>query len=440
MTRFFVMFALMAGLYWPALTLAHNSFSPIVKSERKKVVHISTSAKAGTQTSDPLMERFFGPQPERRSNALGSGFVYSSDGFIVTNNHVIEQAEKIEVTLYDGRSFEAKVIGTDPMTDLALIKIQDAPHLPAVKLGNSDDLEVGDWVLAIGNPLGLDYTVTAGIISAKGRDIFGGTAYGQFIQTDAAINPGNSGGPLFDVDGKVVGINTAIAQGQGLGFAIPISLAEKILQQLKLHGKVERGWLGVSIQTLSEDLAESFGLSARIKGVVVTSVGEGSPAEKGGLKQGDVIIQLNGQVVDKTTKLQQLVAESLPGSKVSMKVYRDRRQIDLDLTLGRRPEGDIVSLDASLNELGFKAVEIDPEVRRQWKLEQREGLLVVAVNPNSTAFEKGLRRGDILVEADGIPLNKREDLNRALKRSGDKLRLLIKRDGQPIYLALPTKP
>ncbi|MDT8447459.1 MAG: Do family serine endopeptidase [bacterium] len=431
--------ALLALLLSTSLLYAHESFAPIVKSEREKVVHISTSSTLPAN-KDPMIERFFGPQPERRSNALGSGFVYSSDGYIVTNNHVIERAEKIEVTLFNNKSYQALVIGTDPMTDLALIKIEDAPRLKAADLGDSDKLEVGDWVLAIGNPLGLDYTVTAGIISAKGRDIFGGTAYGQFLQTDAAINPGNSGGPLFNVDGEVVGINTAIAQGQGLGFAIPINLAKNILSQLKLHGKVERGWLGVNIQDMNADLAEAFGLPKDLQGVVVTAVGPGSPAEKGGLKQGDVITKFNDQITDKTTRLQQLVAEALPGSQVKMRIYRDRRQLDLAFSLGRRPEGELVNLNDQLNELGFRAVEIDAEVRRQWKIEDHAGLLVVAVDPNAVAYEKGLRRGDILTEADGIPLNKHTDLNRAIEQSRGKLRLLVQRDGQPIFLALPTKP
>ena len=231
MKRCWPLFVFCLGLAAPALALP-DSFAPIVKSEGDKVVHISTTSTVKTPPLDPFFERFLGPLPkERKAHALGSGFIYKAEGLIVTNNHVIEQAEKIQVTLKDGKSYEAKVVGKDPITDLALIKIE-VKGLNPVRLGNSDALEVGDWVLAIGNPMGLDHTVTAGIISAKGRDIFGGAAYGQFLQTDAAINPGNSGGPLFNLNGEVIGINTAIAQGQGLGFAVPANLASKILEQL----------------------------------------------------------------------------------------------------------------------------------------------------------------------------------------------------------------
>ncbi|OGH01871.1 MAG: hypothetical protein A2600_09360 [Candidatus Lambdaproteobacteria bacterium RIFOXYD1_FULL_56_27] len=419
-----------------------ESFAPIVRSERTKVVHISTSSVTppgpkGSQR-DPLMDRFLGPRP-KKSSALGSGFVFSEDGYIVTNNHVVERADKIEVTFYDGKTYEAKVVGTDAITDLALIKVE-AKGLKPVLLGDSEKLEVGDWVLAIGNPLGLDYTVTAGIISAKGRDIFGGTAYGQFLQTDAAINPGNSGGPLFDVQGKVVGINTAIAQGQGLGFAIPINLAKTIFDQLKTSGKVERGWLGIGIQEMNEDLALSFGLDKDSKGIVVTSIGPDSPAEKGGLKQGDVITEIEGRGVDKTTQLQQTVAEAKPGSVVKLKVFRANKSLALSVTLGKRPESEIATNEEEPNPLGFQLAEIDPTLRQEWGIKEKIGLLVVEVDPDSLAYEKGIRRGDILVEVDGLRLNKLADFEKAQQKSRGRMRLLLKRDGESIYLALPLGP
>jgi len=316
----------------------------------------------------------------------------------------------------------------------------EAKGLKPVLLGDSEKLEVGDWVLAIGNPLGLDYTVTAGIISAKGRDIFGGTAYGQFLQTDAAINPGNSGGPLFDVQGKVVGINTAIAQGQGLGFAIPINLAKTIFDQLKTSGKVERGWLGIGIQEMNEDLALSFGLDKDSKGIVVTSIGPDSPAEKGGLKQGDVITEIEGRGVDKTTQLQQTVAEAKPGSVVKLKVFRANKSLALSVTLGKRPESEIATNEEEPNPLGFQLAEIDPTLRQEWGIKEKIGLLVVEVDPDSLAYEKGIRRGDILVEVDGLRLNKLADFEKAQQKSRGRMRLLLKRDGESIYLALPLGP
>ena len=294
MIKRLVFFVLFFALLLPNSFAAFpQSFSDIVKKEKSKVVHVLNTSVSKTTQVPQIFQDFFGqqaPQQNRRQTASGSGFFVSPDGYILTNNHVIDKAESLTVILEDETSHKAKVIGTDPRTDLALLKI-DIKKAPYVKFGNSDRLAIGDWVVAIGNPLGLDFTVTAGILSAKGRDIFGGTAYGDFLQTDAAINRGNSGGPLYNTKGEVIGINTAIVVGgQGLGFAIPSNLAVNIMDSLRKDGKVLRGWLGVGIQNVTPDLADGFQMPKGKKGVAITGVQKSSPAAKAGLKSGDVIV------------------------------------------------------------------------------------------------------------------------------------------------------
>ena len=274
----------------------------------------------GIPFGDDFFDRFFGdiPQREFKQRSLGSGFIISADGYIITNNHVVEQADKIIVKLSDGKEYEAKVIGKDAKTDIALIKIKATDSLPVAETGDSDKLRVGDWVVAIGNPFGLEQTVTAGIVSAKGR-VIGAGPYDNFIQTDASINPGNSGGPLFNMEGKVVGINTAIvAQGQGIGFAIPISMAKSILPDLKSTGKVTRGWLGVSVQDITEDIAKSMKLKDR-NGALIADVFTGDPADKAGLKAGDVVTEINGKKIKDTHELLMLIAGFRVGETVVIK-------------------------------------------------------------------------------------------------------------------------
>ena len=329
--KHFVFTFLFVALFIPNSFAAFpQSFSDIVKKEKSKVVHVLNTSVSKTTQVPQIFQDFFGqqaPQQNRRQTASGSGFFVSPDGYILTNNHVIDKAESLTVILEDETSHKAKVIGTDPRTDLALLKI-DIKKAPYVKFGNSDKLAIGDWVVAIGNPLGLDFTVTAGILSAKGRDIFGGTAYGDFLQTDAAINRGNSGGPLYNTKGEVIGINTAIVVGgQGLGFAIPSNLAVRIMDALRKDGKVLRGWLGVGIQNVTPDLADGFQMPKGKKGVAITGVQKSSPAAKAGLKSGDVIVFYDGKKVEKTTQLQKYVAETKIGRRVNIQIYRDGKKL-----------------------------------------------------------------------------------------------------------------
>ncbi len=422
-----------------------DSFAPIVKSEKEKVVHIGISAiieRSPTQ-KDPFFEYFFKDLPKRqRQSALGSGFIVSSDGFIVTNNHVIEKADKIEVTLYNGEVHKAKVIGKDKLSELALIKI-DVDGLNYIKWGDSNKMEVGDWVLAIGNPMGLDHTVTAGILSGRGRNVFANTAYGQFLQTDAAINFGNSGGPLFNMDSEVIGINTAIvAGGQNIGFAIPSNLAQKVIQQLMKHGKVERGWFGVGIQDVNNDLAESFGLPMRMKGVVLTSIGEDSPASKAGLKQGDIIVKFNGKKLEKVNDLQQQVAESEPGTKVVIEIFRQGKFLKKTVTVGKRPSDEIASLNSTESRYGLRLVEISPENSSNLNLDTNVGLLVYDIDQTGMAWEKGIRRGDVIIEANNMKMRKVNDFFGVMKEAEKTSRpvyLLVNRNGREMFVAIPVK-
>jgi len=422
-----------------------DSFAPIVKSEKSKIVHISISSIVENRmvTGDPFFDRFFKNIPKkRRQSALGSGFIVSEDGFIVTNHHVVAKAEKIEVTLVGGAKYKAKIIGKDKLSELALIKI-DAKNLPTITWGDSSAIEVGDWVLAIGNPLGLDNTVTAGIISGRGRDVFANTAYGQFLQTDAAINFGNSGGPLFNMRSEVIGINTAIvAGGQNIGFAIPSNLAKKVIGQLKKNGRVERGWFGVGIQEVNNELAESFALPKGMKGVVLTSVKEGSPAEKAGLRRGDVIVRFNGKLLKRTNDLQQLVAETPPGTHVRIEIFRNRKFLRKVVKVGRRPSNEYDATNGRKNNTyGFHLVEITPENRSGLNLKDDYGLLVYDIDETSLAWEKGIRKGDVIIEANNSKMRRVNDFKKVLKKAKKKKKpifLLIVRNGQEMFIALPV--
>lgn len=426
-----------------SLVAVPNSFSTIFKSEKEKVVHISTSAIVETgRPANPFFDQFYKNIPgKRRQSALGSGFIISSDGYIVTNNHVVEKADKIEVTLFSGKKYKAKIVGKDKQTDLALIKI-DAENLPVVKLGDSSKVEIGNWLLAIGNPLGLNHTITAGILSARSRDIFSGIGYGNFLQTDAAINPGNSGGPLYNMAGEVIGINTAIITGgQGLGFAIPSNLAIKVIKQLKNKGLVERGWLGVGIQNVSNGLAESFGLPTGIKGVAITTVGQDSPAEKAGLKQGDVIIKFGEKTIRKTNELQQAVAETAPGSTAEVKLYRARKIKVLRVKVGLKSSKNLEPTDNKKDEFGLRLLEVTPETQKSLNLKQEYGLVVYDVNPSGVAYENGLRKGDVILEGNNKKLNTLQDFYESLETSRKKslpLKVLINRKGRVFFMVLPT--
>jgi len=391
---------------------------------------------------EDFFERFFGqPQGDIKRQSLGSGFIISKDGYVLTNDHVVKDAESITVVLHDESEHQAKIIGKDAKTDIALIKIDSTKNFPEVPLGNSDSLRVGDWVLAIGNPFGLKYTVTAGIVSAKGRDI-GAGPYDDFIQTDASINPGNSGGPLINMKGEVIGINTAIiAGGAGIGFAIPINIADQELPQLKEKGRISRGWLGVLVQKVTPELAKSFGLD-HPQGALVAEVTKGGPASGSGLKPGDVIIEFQGEKISKFNDLPRLVAGTSPGTDVEIKALREGKTKNFKIKLGELPAEEISTEAASEGtELGLQLQEITPDLARGHGLASDKGLIVTDVDPNGLAAEGGIRRGDIIVEVNQKPVDTVKELQQvvASTKKGDMMLFLIKRGEGSLFIALEKK-
>jgi len=422
------------------------SFSPIVKRVGPAVVQVNVTAKAQKMSEadlppmlrDPRLRRFFGvpenseqmPQP-RQQSGTGSGVIVSEDGYILTNNHVVENAAEIIVTMSDRREMKATVIGTDPESDLAVIKV-DAKDLPAVVFADSDTIEVGDTVLAVGNPFGLGQTVTSGMVSALGRATLG-LDYEDFIQTDAAINPGNSGGALLDTNGRLVGINTAILSRsggfQGIGFAIPANLARNVMQQLATDGRVVRGFLGVSIRDLTPELALGFDLSERQAGALVSDVTEDSPADKSGLKHGDIITHLNGKVILGGRQLKLAVGDVRPGTTVAATILRDGDEETFDLEIGSRPGEEMLADSGAVKRLddegsldGVGVSDLDERVRREYEIPARlEGALVTAVEPNSPSAEAGLRPGDVILEINRQPVRGAKDavkLTEKLTKSG----------------------
>jgi len=347
---------------------------------------------------DEFFNNFFGRMPkEQKRKSLGSGFIVSPDGCILTNNHGVEKADEVTVTLLDKEEFKAKVVGTDPKIDIALIKIEAKKKLTYVALGDSDKLDVGEWVVAIGNPFGLGHTVTTGIVSAKGR-IIGSGPYDDFIQTDASINPGNSGGPLFNLKGEVVGINTAIVQGgQGIGFATPIQLAKSVLDQLRDKGKVTRGWLGVHIQRLTPEAAENLGIPGR-QGALVSDVTSGGPAEKAGIRSGDVIVAFNGKEIKDEHDLPQAVASTKPGSAVDVRLLRDGKETTVPVTIAEmegEPGKPAGGQELSKN-LGLTVQDITPEIAQRFQMENTKGVVVTEVEDGSPAEDAGFNEGDII--------------------------------------------
>jgi serine protease Do len=442
--------------------LAEVSGPAVVNISTVKIVsnqrRVQPFFRQGPQGQHPFgdffdqFERFFGEQGQgtpREQRSLGSGFIFSADGYIVTNNHVIENADSIKVNLQTGknsdRSYDAEVIGTDKETDLALLKIKAERPLPYLVFGNSDALKVGQWVMAIGNPFGLDHTVTSGIVSAKGRTI-GAGPYDNFIQTDASINPGNSGGPLLNLDGQVIGINTAIvATGQGIGFAIPSRLASQVIAQLKENGTVKRGWLGVSIQNVDPNSAKALGLE-EARGALVSSVTAGDPAEKAGIKAGDVIMAVDGVSVNDAGDLTRKIGDLLPGVKITLSVWREGKTVKIPLVLGERsaekiaqggpgaPEGqseDILGLSIRpVNEAEAKALELERPV----------GLLVLEVSSGSLAAQNDLNAGDVILEANGKPVNTVKAFREIIEGDGKEkgvVMLLIKRQGRNVFRTVP---
>jgi serine protease Do len=439
---------------------AAGNFVELAKRVKPGVVNVSTTKliKGGgrvfrhfsppSRERDPFrdffgedfFDRFFGETPQRDyvQRSLGSGFIIDREGYIITNNHVIEGASEIRVRLSTQREFEAEVVGRDSKTDLALIKVKSFQDLPVEELGDSDKLEIGEWVMAIGNPFGLSHTVTVGIVSAKGR-VIGSGPYDDFIQTDASINPGNSGGPLFNMNGEVVGINTAIvATGQGIGFAIPINVAKEIIPQLKKKGKVTRGGIGVYVQKLTPDLAKSFGLE-QSKGALVADVIPGSAAEAGGIRRGDVITKFNGKEIDEMNELPRIVASTPVGKEVEVVILREGKPMTLKLKVGElKDEAAAPTLEKTKLELGMSVQEITPEIAQQLRLRESMGVVVSQVEPGGTADEAGIERGDVIREVNGYLIRNYSDYRAALAKvkEGEIVRLLVRRGERNLYLTI----
>jgi len=371
---------------------------------------------------------------------LGSGVIINREGYILTNNHVVENAKEITVTLYSEKDYPAEVIGRDKKTDLALIKIDAKEDLAVAPLGDSDRLKVGEWVLAIGNPFGLSETVTAGIVSAKGR-VIGAGPYDDFIQTDASINPGNSGGPLFNFLGEAVGINTAIvAAGQGIGFAIPINMAKEVIPQLKEKGRVTRGWLGVTVQRITSQLAKSFGLKEE-RGALVSQVFKGSPAEKAGIKSGDVILEFDGKKVKEFGELSRIVASTPLGKTIPIKIFREGKMITLQATVAELEERAEAAEAPVQKTLGITVQNLTPEIARALGLEDTTGVVVARVEKGSPADVAGINRGDVMQEVNHQLVEDVDDFYRAMDRAKgqESILLLVRRGEASLYIAVSPK-
>jgi serine protease Do len=446
----------------PVRTVAYDkglpSFGPLVKQVRSAIVNISTTTvrkgpNLGPGAGGPqggfrdffgedFFEKFFGdmPQKESKQRSLGSGFIIDREGYILTNNHVVERAQSIKVKLTDGKEYDATVIGKDPKTDIALIKITAKQVFPVAPFGDSDKLDVGDWVVAIGNPFGLEHTVTQGIVSAKGR-IIGAGPYDEFIQTDASINPGNSGGPLFNLAGEVVGINTAIfSGGQGIGFAIPINVVKELLPQLKSKGKVVRGWIGVVIQKVTPEIAKSFGLK-ETEGALVADVSEQGPADKAGIKRGDVIVSYNGKPIKEMEQLPRLVGATEIGKKVKIGILRDGKQMDVDLVIGEmKEEGVLTSKKPEVDKdfFGLVVQNINPDIAKHLNLKDKRGVIVTDVQPGSAAQNADIRSGDVIKEIARKPVRNLTDFKEAMKKANIKegIVLLITRENATFYAVM----
>ena len=413
-----------------------------------KVTKIEKATFRGPQMHggqfDDFFRHFFKDMPQmpenRRTQGAGSGVIISNDGYVLTNNHVVEDAKEVMVTLTDNEEYEAKVIGRDPKTDLAVLKIDAKKSFPAAALGDSEYLNVGDWVVAIGNPFGLNHTVTSGIVSAKGR-VIGAGPYDDFIQTDASINPGNSGGPLFNMQGEVVGINTAIIpQGQGIGFAIPVNTAKPLIPQLVSTGKITRGYLGVNIQTITSDLAKALQVENR-DGALVADVVSGSPADDAGIERGDIIIAYNGQKVKDSQDLPAKVAATPVGEKATVTVLRDGNEKELTVKIGQLASDQTDREDtaqSSKGKWGLKLRDLDARIGSQLGIKADEGVVIVGVEPGSPAQEAGLRKGDVIVEVNRKPVKSVDDIKENIDGSEgkDHLLLLVQRQNGKFFVPL----
>ncbi len=429
--------------------LAERTKPAVVNISTTQTIHPGSRQYGGSPFGEEFFDRFFGgedffkryfgdgSQREYKQRSLGSGFLITRDGYIFTNNHVIEKADKIKVKLSNGKEYDAKVIGKDPKTDLALIKIKASANLPTVEFADSDHLRVGDWVMAIGNPFGLEQTVTVGIVSAKGR-VIGSGPYDNFIQTDASINPGNSGGPLFNMEGKVVGINTAIvAQGQGIGFAIPINMAKEILNDLRKKGKVTRGWLGISVQDITEDIAENLKIKDR-EGALVGDVMKGDPADRAGIKTGDIITEIDGRHIKDTHELLRIVASIPVGKKVSIRALRDGKPLLFQLMIAERnDQKELASTTTKDNEyFGMAVQDITPQLAEALGLAERSGIVVVAIKEGGPAEEGGIQVQDVILQVNKVKVSNVKEYTREISRKTDTVLLLVKRGRSTYWIVL----
>jgi len=465
---FLVTFAFQAGIFTPEVAAADaprmvpENFSHLAEVAKPAVVNIRTEKTVqgggkvfrhffgnpfGGRERDPFRDFFGpfeeGPSKEFKQRSLGSGFIIDKEGFIVTNNHVVEGADQIKVRLADDQEYDATVVGRDPKTDLALIKIEGAKDLVPLPMGDSDTQEVGTWVVAIGSPFGLEQTVTAGIVSAKGR-IIGSGPYDDFVQTDASINPGNSGGPLVNMNGEVIGINTAIvASGQGIGFAIPINMAKDIIAQLKSKGEVTRGWMGVGIQDLTPELAEYYKVKGET-GVLVTQIFEGDPADKAGIKANDIITAVNGEPVTSSRELSRRIAALGVGQKAKITIMRDGREKTVTVeTAKRQEEQALASKEAESDEkLGLSLQSLEPDMAARLGYDEAEkGVLVTGVESGSKADKAGVQQGDLVKEINRKPVAGMEEFRKQLNqvKKGDPIMLLLKRGQSGFIVAKMTR-
>ena len=404
--------------------VAKKALPAVVNISTTQIVEMPAGPLPGFDENDPFeqfFQQFFNNMPvQRKIHALGSGFIISKKGYILTNYHVIRRASTIRVTLQNGDVYKAKVVGKDPKADIALIKINPREDLPTLSLGDSSQIQVGDWVVAVGNPFGLNGTVTAGIISAKGR-VIGEGPYDHFLQTDAAINPGNSGGPLLNLDGQVIGINTAIvAHGQGIGFAIPINMVKAELDYLMKGEKVKRGYLGVMIQNLSRDAAKELHLKNIQGGAIVSQVFKGGPAYKAGIKPGDIIISVNGKKIRSSSDLPYMIFTMKPGTKVNLGIIRDGKEITKTVILGTRPaEGELSSSSEEIYKTpyGFSVSNITPELKSKYGIKVDKGVVIVNISRNSFAYAVGLKVGDVIVKMNYKPVKNINDLKKIIEES-----------------------
>lgn len=432
-----------------------NAFIHVSKDVQPSVVNISTVQKIKAPEREmrkspfhgspfeEYFDDFFKNMPENlEQQSLGSGVIIDEKGYILTNNHVIEKADTITVRLSDKTKFSGVVLGKDPKTDLAVIKIDPGEiTLKAAKLGNSDLCQIGQWAIAIGNPFGLDHTVTIGVISATGRSNIGITKYEDYLQTDASINPGNSGGPLINLKGEVVGINTAIvAAGQGIGFAVPVNMAKQIKEQLIEHGRVVRGWMGIAIQDITEDLAKQFAVKEG-EGVLVGQVFKDDPADKAGVKVGDVVVEFNATKVTNPAQLSRLAASVAPNKKADLVIIRDGKRKTLEITMGEQKEEKAEGQISNNGSYGFKVDEITPKMIEEFGISQKEGVVITEITPGGNAAKAGLRPGDIIVEINRQRINNLADYHRVMASigNGESLVVLRVRNQSSLYVGVEGK-